>query len=56
MRRAWTAIDADSKLIVSYLIGGRDADAAQDLHDVADRLANRVQLTPMATLPISMPS
>lgn len=42
----WTAIDADSKLIVSYLIGGRDADAAQDfMHDVADRLANRVQLT-----------
>jgi IS1 family transposase len=42
----WTAIDSDSKLIVSYLIGGRDADAAQDfMHDVADRLANRVQLT-----------
>lgn len=42
----WTAIDADSKLIVSYLIGGRDADAAQDfMHDVADRLATRVQLT-----------
>src|SRR6201996_3911270 len=42
----WTAIDADSKLIVSYLIGSRDADAAQDfMHDVADRLANRVQLT-----------
>lgn len=42
----WTAIDADSKLIVSYLIGGRDADAAQDfMHDVAARLANRVQLT-----------
>jgi len=41
----WTAIDADSKLLVSYLLGGRDADAAQDLmHDVADRLANRVQL------------
>jgi IS1 family transposase len=42
----WTAIDADSKLIVSYLIGGRDADAAFDfMSDVADRLANRVQLT-----------
>jgi IS1 family transposase len=42
----WTAIDADSKLIVSYLIGGRDAGAAQDfMHDVAERLANRVQLT-----------
>jgi IS1 family transposase len=42
----WTAIDADSKLIVSYLIGGRDAKAAKDfMFDVADRLANRVQLT-----------
>jgi hypothetical protein len=42
----WTAIGADSKLIVSYVIGGRDADAAQDfMHDVAHRLANRVQLT-----------
>jgi IS1 family transposase len=42
----WTAIDAESKLIVSYLIGSRDADAAQDfMFDVADRLANRVQLT-----------
>jgi len=42
----WTAIDADPKLIVSYLIGGRDADAAFDfMSDVADRLANRVQLT-----------
>ena len=42
----WTAIDADSKLIVSYLIGNRDADAAFDfMSDVADRLANRVQLT-----------
>jgi IS1 family transposase len=42
----WTAIVADSKLIVSYLIGGRDADAASDfMMDVADRLATRVQLT-----------
>ncbi|HEY0267441.1 MAG TPA: DDE-type integrase/transposase/recombinase [Rhizomicrobium sp.] len=42
----WTAIDADSRLIVSYLMGGRDAGAAQNfMFDVADRLANRVQLT-----------
>jgi hypothetical protein len=42
----WTAIDADSKLFVSYLIGNRDADAAFDfMSDVADRLATRVQLT-----------
>jgi len=42
----WTALDADSKLIVSYLIGGRDAGYAHDfMQDVAVRLANRVQLT-----------
>jgi len=42
----WTALDADSKLIVSYLIGGRDADYAHEfIQDVAGRLANRVQLT-----------
>lgn len=42
----WTALDADSKLIVSYLIGGRDAGYANDfMQDVADRLAGRVQLT-----------
>lgn len=42
----WTALDADSKLIVSYMVGTRDADAATEfMHDVAYRLANRVQLT-----------
>ncbi len=42
----WTALDADSKLIVSYLIGGRDAGYAHEfMQDVADRLADRVQLT-----------
>lgn len=42
----WTAIDADSKLIVSYLVGGRDAEyAVAFIQDLADRLANRVQLT-----------
>ena len=42
----WTALDADSKLIVSYLIGGRDADYANEfMQDVAGRLASRVQLT-----------
>ena len=42
----WTALDADSKLIVSYLIGGRDADSANEfMLDVAGRVANRVQLT-----------
>jgi len=42
----WTAIDADSKLIVAYLIGGRDAGyASVFMEDVAARLANKVQLT-----------
>ena len=42
----WTALDADSKLIVSWLVGGRDAEYAREfMRDVAARLANRVQLT-----------
>jgi IS1 family transposase len=42
----WTAIDADSKLIVSYLAGGRDAEyALWFMDDLAARLAIRVQLT-----------
>ena len=42
----WTALCADSKLIVSYLVGGRDASYANDfMQDVASRLATRVQLT-----------
>ncbi|HMR29751.1 MAG TPA: IS1 family transposase [Geminicoccaceae bacterium] len=42
----WTALDADSKLIVSWLVGGRDAGYATEfMQDAADRLANRVQLT-----------
>jgi IS1 family transposase len=42
----WTAIDADTKLIVTYLIGGRDADYAHEfIEDLKTRLANRVQLT-----------
>lgn len=42
----WTALDADSKLIISWLVGSRDADAACSfMYDVKDRLTNRVQLT-----------
>jgi IS1 family transposase len=42
----WTAIDADSKLMVSWLIGRRGAqDALAFMRDVASRLTNRVQLT-----------
>jgi IS1 family transposase len=42
----WTGIDANSKLIISWFIGSRDADAAWlFMRDLASRLANRVQLT-----------
>ena len=42
----WTGIDADSKLIVSWLIGPRDGRSAYDfMMDLASRLATRVQLT-----------
>ena len=42
----WTAIEADTKLIVSYFVGGRDGECAQwFMDDLASRLANRVQLT-----------
>ncbi|MGD2118228.1 MAG: IS1 family transposase [Chromatiales bacterium] len=42
----WTAIDSDSKLIISYLVGGRDSDyAIEFMDDVRNRLANRVQMT-----------
>jgi IS1 family transposase len=42
----WTALDSESKLIVSCLIGDRSGEAAMRLmDDLAKRLANRVQLT-----------
>jgi len=42
----WTAICADTKLLVSWLLGSRDMDAAMAfVHDLEGRLANRVQLT-----------
>jgi IS1 family transposase len=42
----WTAIDADTKLIPSWFVGGRDSDAAIIfMDDLRSRLANRVQLT-----------
>ena len=42
----WTAIDSDTKLIISYLIGDRFAGSAYEfMHDLKSRLANRVQLT-----------
>ena len=42
----WTAIDADTKLIPSWLLGTRDAGAAYTfIEDLASRLTHRVQLT-----------
>src|SRR3984893_8338132 len=42
----WTAIDADTKLMPSWYVGGRDSDCAIIfMDDLASRLANRVQLT-----------
>jgi IS1 family transposase len=42
----WAALDADSKMIVSWLVGGRDSEYALEfMDDLAKRLANRVQLT-----------
>jgi IS1 family transposase len=42
----WTAIDADSKLVISWLVGGRSLEyAIPFMQDLRDRLANRVQLT-----------
>ena len=42
----WTALDADSKLIVSFMLGDRTLNTASGfMADVAGRLANRVQLT-----------
>jgi IS1 family transposase len=42
----WTAIDADTKLIVSWLAGNRDGETAHVfISDLKSRLATRVQLT-----------
>ncbi|MCY3820884.1 MAG: IS1 family transposase [Gammaproteobacteria bacterium] len=42
----WTAMDVDSKLLISWLLGPREqAEAARLMRDLAGRLAGRVQLT-----------
>ena len=42
----WTALDADTKLMISWGVGDRDAATGRAfLEDVASRLASRVQLT-----------
>ena len=48
----WTAIDPDSKLVFSWIVGPRDVFTAKVfMRDVASRLANRVQLTTDANKP-----
>jgi IS1 family transposase len=42
----WTALDADSKMILTWSVGSRDADSARVLmDDLSARVANRIQLT-----------
>jgi IS1 family transposase len=42
----WIAIDADSKLVLSYLCGGRDASwACKFMEDLASRVTTRIQIT-----------
>ena len=42
----WTAIDADTKLAISWLVGRRDVEYAEAfMADLASRLADRIQLT-----------
>ncbi|HEY1543182.1 MAG TPA: IS1 family transposase [Xanthobacteraceae bacterium] len=42
----WTAIEADTKLLITWLVGGRDGEYAMAfMDDLRSRLANRVQLT-----------
>ncbi|MGA2411413.1 MAG: IS1 family transposase [Candidatus Binataceae bacterium] len=42
----WTAIEAQTKLLISHFVGGQDGDcAAWFMDDVAARVANRIQLT-----------
>lgn len=42
----WVGIDADTKLVVSWLVGERNTETAYDfMQDVSSRLTNRIQLT-----------
>ncbi|KMK67148.1 transposase [Puniceibacterium sp. IMCC21224] len=42
----WTAMDRDSKLMISYTVGDRSQGTAREfMFDLASRLANRIQLT-----------
>jgi IS1 family transposase len=55
----WTAIDADTKLVPSWMLGSRDTSTACTfIRDLAGRLASRVQLTTDGHLPclVAVPS
>ena len=42
----WTALDSDSKLMISWNVGQRDPETCRDfIEDLAARLQNRIQLT-----------
>ncbi len=42
----WVALDADTKLVPSYMVGNRDSKTAKlFMEDLAERLVNRIQLT-----------
>jgi IS1 family transposase len=42
----WTALESESKMILAWAVGSRDGQtAAGFMHDLAERLATRVQLT-----------
>ncbi len=42
----WTCLDSDSRLLISYYVGSRDADSAHVfMHDVARRVVGRFELT-----------
>jgi len=42
----WTALDSDSKLIISYMVGDRDAETANFfMDDLRSRITGRTQLT-----------
>jgi len=42
----WTAIEADTKLLISHFVGGRDGECAKwFIDDMASRITNRIQLT-----------
>src|SRR5271170_6540820 len=42
----WVSIDADTKLVINWLVGKRNGGCANEfVADLADRLTNRVQIT-----------